>query len=98
MTKITSKEAIKSAKEYAEDTILKPEDNNMSINEIRMSDDEKNWIITLGWDEKREQDPEGRNGVISSLYGPFTRIYRTFYIDSETGDFVKMETWSGDDE
>ena len=56
----------------------------------------KRWLITLGWEEKLRDDPL-KISLVSSIYGPYKKVYKTFYIDSESGNFIKMTKWENEE-
>ena len=79
-------EAIESAETFAKKVIDNPL-TNIAVEEVELSEDEKTWLITLGWDEPMKGVT---SSALKSVIGP-ERIYKVFYVDIETGNVNKMK-------
>lgn len=79
-------EAIESAETFTKKVIDNPL-TNIAVEEVELSEDEKTWLITLGWDEPMKGVT---SSALKSVIGP-ERIYKVFYVDIETGNVNKMK-------
>ena len=61
-------------------------ENDLSLEEVELSEDDKFWLITLGYDAKRVLSPHDKM-FKSEKY----RAYKTFKIDSSTGKLISMK-------
>jgi len=91
--------AIDNSVKYAESTYN--ELDRLNLEEIEISDDEKFWLITLGWDVPKKTSKfllASTDPSTIPLGRPIERVYKTFYVDSKNGDVKKMKIWKGYDE
>lgn len=79
-------EAIKKAETFAKKVIDNPL-TNIAVEEVELSEDEKTWLITLGWDEPMKGVT---SSALKSVISP-ERIYKVFYVDIESGEVNKMK-------
>jgi hypothetical protein len=81
--KLDAKEATKKAAEYLHD-IKHIGLDNISIEEIEMTEDKKYWLITLGYVQYTR----------ISIFGPTPiekKIYKIFKVDANTGEIISMK-------
>ncbi|MDR1819553.1 MAG: hypothetical protein LBR15_04805 [Methanobrevibacter sp.] len=89
---IDTKQAIESSINYIRDVYEQLPD--LRVEEIELSDNEEFWIITLGWDEIKKNN--NLEQAMNPLFRGVKRAYKTFFVDSESGDIKKMKIWKGD--
>ncbi|HEY2892824.1 MAG TPA: hypothetical protein VGJ16_01380 [Pirellulales bacterium] len=84
-SKIGVKEAVQSATSAIKELLAPDSLSNLRLEEVEQTDDERYWLITLGFD-----DPT----AVESLMGPLaraTRKYKVFTVDAETGKVRAMK-------
>jgi hypothetical protein len=87
-TMISTKQAISNSLDFAKD--IYDHLQNLKVEEIELSEDEKFWRITLGWEELKED----HSAILSNpSYNPLKRTYKTFYVDVTDGEVKKMKKW-----
>lgn len=67
---------------------LMGEPQNLRLEEVELSDDQKIWIITLGFTYKSDSD-EMMKSVFGENYNQ-NRVYKTFKVNAETGEVKGM--------
>ena len=87
---IEVKEAVKVAKAAANDflgqeTVLQ----DLMLEEVELSPDNKTWAITLGFNAPHPNKLERLGATLAGQM--YSRKYKTFIIDSETGEFRSMK-------
>ena len=87
---IDVKTSTKAAAEFFNSVYPAPH-NGVLLEEIELSDDEKYWLITLGYNVR--VNPEDHTPLdLSALLGvKLRREYKTFKVDRETGDIKAMK-------
>lgn len=106
MTKIALRAAAQNAKAYLNDLdgFLGNNFKNLLIEETELSEDEKYWLITIGFDrevEKRKNiipnNPLMSPEVVEVISGrkqfAIERVYKVFKVDSSTGEVVSMKMY-----
>lgn len=107
MPKVDLRSAVESVRNYVADfkDILGNNLDNLLIEETELSEDQKFWLITIGFD--REVDPKRektytKNPLVSEEITnllPRTqtltieRVYKTFKVDSTTGEVISMKMY-----
>ncbi|MDX2160400.1 MAG: hypothetical protein SF162_03650 [bacterium] len=101
-TLIPVKEAIRSARDYMQSVYKGEPITHLLLEEVRLSEDERHWEITYGFDTQREY----RHGINrlrttrSILDGDFQdseptpkfiREYKLIVIDAHTGEVERMQ-------
>lgn len=82
---ITIKEAAQQALGFYKD--IYPETTGVLVEEVELDSDRQNWLITLSFPvEKESQSP-----LAAALGNKFDRKYKTFKIDSTTGEVTSMK-------
>jgi hypothetical protein len=67
--------------------VFSPADYNVSIEEIDKTEDEKFWLITLGFDPIRGAAPK----TLDKLLNPPKTAYKVFKVNAKTGEVVSMK-------
>jgi hypothetical protein len=96
MAPINVKEAVKAAKDQLLDLYSDDPPRSLALEEIdKVSEGGRElWAVTLGFHRQKSVIPNSAN-TIASLYVPVpvleNRVYKTLFIDAQTGEFVKMD-------
>lgn len=89
------KEAVKIAYNYLKDVYDGIETvDDLRLEEITRSEDEKFWLVTLGFWRSRTIAPAANKlgGNFQNLFGnQFERVYKTVEIDANNGEAVGMK-------
>ncbi|NJO66188.1 MAG: hypothetical protein HC832_00950 [Leptolyngbyaceae cyanobacterium RM1_405_57] len=91
MPEIDVKRAVIAATSYLQDMkdLMDVKLENLRLEEVELSEDEREWIITLGFDTPVRMNPLGKLALgTSSLY---QREYKLLKVDSETGEVKSMK-------
>lgn len=103
MPKIDLRKAVQSVKDYIVDfnDILENDLDGVMVEETELSEDEKYWLITIGFN--RKIDPREQNiaalsiasGILAKEGKAATikRDYKIFQVDSSTGEVVSMKIY-----
>ncbi len=108
MPEIDLRSAVNSVRDYVTDfkDILGNNLDNFLIEETELSEDEKFWLITIGFD--REVDPKKEKTytknplIISEEMAKLLpqkqtfsveRVYKSFKVDSSTGEVISMKMY-----
>jgi hypothetical protein len=81
------KEAVRTAREYAADML--GDLPNLELEEVELSDDERYWIVTLGFDSKEVDPFYSRLGSIGDV--PRLRKYKVFKVHTDDGKVKSMK-------
>jgi hypothetical protein len=85
---IDVKQAVKSAESYARDLFSERDLRHLRLEEVELSDDGRQWKVTLGWVEPAVAKPGLMiNGAVHKL----PRVYKLFEVDAETGAVSSMK-------
>jgi hypothetical protein len=85
---IDVQQAVKSAERYARSLYPEAELRHLRLEEVRRSDDGRQWDITLGWVEPHA----GGNWIaFTATVQRVPRIYKLFEVDAETGEVRAMK-------
>jgi hypothetical protein len=87
---IDLKEAIERAKQFIIELNGEPE--QFQVEEIILSEDKKNWLVTVSY-FKKIQSP---NELQKTLGFEGQRVYKRVVIDNKTEEIVGMYNWSYD--
>lgn len=101
MPKIDLRKAVKNVQDYIVEfnDILENNLEGVMVEETELSDDEKYWLITIGFNRKidpREQNVSAlMGGILNTGEKPATmrRDYKIFKVDSSTGEVVSMKIY-----
>lgn len=88
---ISIEDAVKSAREFAERLYAEGELKQLRVEEIESSDDDKKWLITLGWIEPAVKQIGGFAALANATLEPLPRVYKIFAIDAVTGHVLSMK-------
>lgn len=101
MPKIDLRKAVKNVQDYIVEfnDILENNLEGVMVEETELSEDEKYWLITVGFN--RQIDPREQNlspltgGILSTVGKPASmrRDYKIFKVDSSTGEVVSMKIY-----
>jgi len=86
MVMVELRDAITIASEYARSIFEEKTLKNMRVEEVELSPDEKNWLITLGWDDVFEDTKTPIAG-----FTEVKRVYKVFFVDKQTGNVSKVK-------
>lgn len=88
------KEAASAAESFAKE-LLDGDLVGLQLEEVELSEDDKNWRITLGWvDPMAFHDPlNPAKGLARALtgYRNLPRVYKTFIVDADSGQVRAMK-------
>ena len=102
MPKIDLRKAVQNVRDYIVEfnDILENNLDGVMVEETELSEDEKYWLITIGFNRKidpREQNIPvlGIGGIIAQEGKAATikRDYKIFQVDSSTGEVVSMKIY-----
>lgn len=103
MPKIDLRKAVQSVRDYIVEfnDILENNLDGVMVEETELSEDEKYWLITIGFN--RKIDPREQNiaafGIASGILAKeekaatIKRDYKIFQVDSSTGEVVSMKIY-----
>jgi hypothetical protein len=87
---IDLKEAIERAKQFI--TELNGEPEHFQVEEVILSDDKQNWLVTVSYYKKIDSP----NELQKTLGLDSQRAYKRLVIDNKTEEIVGMYNWSYD--
>ena len=89
---IDIKNAVKAVHQYLESiqSLMGNPLNNLRLEEVELSDDNKFWIITLGYDKPEKDNPPLKSINLDWFSFP-VREYKLFRVNSETGEVEAMK-------
>ena len=91
---VNLKEAVQEAKTYIKQLFSDERIYDLLLEELEKSEDEKYWLVTLGFDVESELNKKTSPLEEAFSITPrksYKRVYRTIKIDSETGEMVSMK-------
>jgi hypothetical protein len=93
MTKINARQAAQSAASYLNEIrdLIDAKLKDIRLEEIELLEDQKNWIVTLGYDVPYEPSPLSVFQFMNPPETAYTRNYKIFEVNSETGDVQSMK-------
>lgn len=98
MPSISAPAAVLRAKETLKDLYEDDPPRALALEEVELVNDSNHsmWSITLGFHRQKSVAVHASAGALASYLSPTAshienRVYKTIYIDAETGDFVKMD-------
>ena len=88
--RVDVRQAAKSAIEYFQ--LLFPEASDFSLEEVELSEDEKYWLITLGFEVAKTKNPISLyKDSLQGLLNPPKTKYKLFKVDVRTGEVQGMK-------
>jgi hypothetical protein len=79
---LTVKDAVRAAEEWVRDLFRDSDLRHFRLEEVQLSDDERRWLITLGWAEPGVRE----NGLAAALGRDLPpRVYKTLEVDADSG-------------
>ncbi len=88
---ISVKDAAKAAEEYARELFSADDLRHLRLEEVRLSEDEQYWNITLGWVDDAAARPSAVLGNLAFNTQKLPRIYKVFEVDVESGQVRAMK-------
>ena len=90
-TMISAKDAIASALRYFTEMYRDAPFKNIRLEEIEMTADEKEWRITIGFDNETNVSPLAHEVRSIGGFTPILREYKTLAVSTSTGDVLAMK-------
>lgn len=87
---ITAQDAAKAARDYLKTMVDAQELNHLRIEEIELSEDKTQWLVTLGWVEPANRTI-GTGLSVRPTVEALPRVYKLFPVDAESGVVTKMK-------
>lgn len=88
--KIDAKKAVAAALKYFGDFFPHPQYTNVRLEELEESDDEQQWLVTIGFDS--QQMVPVMPGKLTEMFGaPRARQYKTFKVSASSGKVTSMK-------
>lgn len=78
------KEAVNVAKDFVKN-VFETDLPELSLEEVQRSDDDKFWLITVGFTRERNGLPQ-----LAKVVNPYERVYKTIKINAENGEAISM--------
>lgn len=88
---VSLKEAVSAAMSAVEDLYKGQPVTGMLLEEIELTEDEHYWLITVGFDIKKDSVPLTPLDALALPKSELERKYKIFKIDSEQGNVVSMK-------
>lgn len=85
---IEAKTAVKIAIEYIAHMYGRHKLTNLMLEEVELSDDDKYWIVTLGFDRTKQSTGDIRDILVGPSY---QRVYKMVKVDAQKGRAVSMK-------
>jgi hypothetical protein len=82
------KEAIKRAKAYVADVFAEESIANIGLEEVRLDDENRNWLITIGFSRLSGIDQMTKN--LSFLKSDLPRIYKVVKVQDHDGKLISI--------
>ena len=84
---IDVKTAVARAVEYISELLPKGTVRNLRLEEVERTDDDRHWLVTLGYSAPKDEGEADLNAILGS---PSEREYKQFEIDAQTGEVSAM--------
>ena len=98
MQSIPVQDAVKNAKKSLLELYADDPPNALALEEVEFVTDEKRslWSVTLGFYRRKSVSAVPLSGSVTSFFSQpaveiENRVYKTVFVDANTGDFVKMD-------
>ncbi len=88
---ISVKKAVEAATSFAKYINEEEELNALRVEEVELSDDDKFWLVKLGWNDPKILDNKTPSAQLTDLSGQIPRIFKIFYVDADSGEVIKMK-------
>jgi hypothetical protein len=88
---VSLEKAIEKSKEFAHKYIEEDTLKNLRVEEVELTENERYWVITLGWDGARVQLTPF--ATAAGFPQSISRRYKNFYVDVDSGDVKKMKNF-----
>ena len=101
MPNINLKQAVQSVRNYIVELqdILGNNLEDLMVEETELSEDEKFWLITVGFSRKIDPREQNQSPIMSGILATggqqatMKRDYKIFKVDSSTGDVISMKIY-----
>ncbi|MBL0087968.1 MAG: hypothetical protein IPP44_15525 [Ideonella sp.] len=98
MPTVSSQQAVARAKQEIQQLYSDDQLRNLALEELELADEggQKAWAVTLGFQRSRQVSVATGGGAMNNIFARPNdlvehRVYKTIYIDAETGEFMKMD-------
>lgn len=91
---IDVKEAVKRATEFVQTVFEKEKFDQITLEEVELSDDGRLWFVTLGLGKIIVENPF--QTIMSGAAGKLSVKYKVFQVNRSSGDVVSMKIWKND--
>ena len=88
---LTVKEAVRAAESWVRDLYAGGALDQLRLEEVEITDDDRSWLITLGWREPGVKMPAVLAPVLGDEVPVHPRTYKTLEVDTETGAVRSMK-------
>ncbi len=88
---ISVKKAVEAATSFAKYINEEEELEALRVEEVELSDDDKIWLVKLGWNDPKILDTKTPSAQLTDLSGQVPRIFKIFYVDADSGEVIKMK-------
>ncbi|GAB4280184.1 MAG: hypothetical protein Fur0025_07960 [Oscillatoriaceae cyanobacterium] len=90
--KIDVRAAVRAAANYLQSIQDLIPAENLRLEEVEISEDQNFWLITLGFNEAKKEQPNLNNSLFMAGITPNeTRQYKIFRVNSHTGEVEAMK-------
>src|SRR5262245_48525442 len=89
--RIDVRQAITNARAYIKLLYSGETLQRLMLEGVELTDDERNWIVTFGFDIPAARSPREALGGYQGLTEDYERTYRDIIVDAATGEARKME-------
>ena len=89
---IDIKQAVHAAEKFFKELYDKETLKNFLVEEVELSEDEKDWAVTVGFDFGEEHVSEPAQFSSKSSTPRAGRVYKVVRIDKETGEPLSIKT------
>jgi len=88
---ISVKKAVEAATSFAKYINEEDELDALRVEEVELSDDDKIWLVKLGWNDPKILNAKTPSAQLTELSGQVPRIFKIFYVDADSGEVIKMK-------
>lgn len=89
---IDIKQAVQAADKFFKELYDKETLKNFLVEEVELSEDEKDWVVTVGFDFGEAHVSEPAQFISKSSTPRAGRVYKAVRIDKETGETLSLRT------
>lgn len=91
---IDAKSAVGAARTYVKDVqdILGSSLDNLRLEEVELSEDERNWLVTFGYDNPNKPENLSNLSLVTPELARLAREYKVLSIDADSGSVKSMKS------